>query len=486
MKKTLSLVLALMMLLSMLPAAVAETEEHEPVTLTFGGWGNYFVTMEVIEGFEAKYPWINVEFVSPLDRSLMAADLMRLAAEGNMPDVFNIEYPYTAFQNEWCYDMRELFENDPDSADYPEWLLNYCTTNSKLIALINTLYAFGIELNTSLLEENNIPVPGYDWTVDDWAEIARQLTVKGQSVGMEEIEDFMAYIIPQYDTEMGVYGYDDKNHAWHESDIITEAFDLFDGLVQDGAALNNYMFGNIGEEGDSDEVDAARATYMAETLGASDNLWLRGKVGMRVNASWNLAWPMNNDSVYSGFEWDFYPFPSGIEGEQGRSVLLNEYLCISASCKHPEEAYLLIKYLSFDMEGYERRIDAMLNYDREAIMAKYPDIDPAYISNSVVSYQMAPSNDERALEIFQKLIDASGMDGLEAIFDKRNDNAMLDPQRYALDWWNCYYTTGWWFDDFMATGMYDAATTMSQMITYNQQVTERAQKTYNFTYGYEK
>ena len=484
MKRMLSILLVLLLMAGMFPAAAQE--EHEPVTLTFGGWGNYFMVLEDIEEFEKKYPWITVEIVDPIDSDWMVADLTRQAAEGKMPDVFSIEYPYTAFKNEWCYDMRELFESDPDAASYPEWLLNYCTVNGQLIALVNTLYAFGIELNTTLLEENNIPIPENDWTIEEWEEIARQLTVKGESVGMEEIEDFMAYIIPQFDDEMGVFGYDVDNHTWHESDVITEAFELFDGLVQDGAALNNYMFGNIGEEGESDAVDAARATYLAEMLGVTDNLWLRGKVGMRVNASWNLNWDKNNPELYSGFEWDFYPFPSAEEGELGRSVLLNEYLCISASCKHPEEAYLLIKWMTYDLEGYEKRVDDMINYDKAAMMEKYPGYDPAYYSSSVICYEMAPSDDERALEVFQRLIDAGGMEGLAEIFAHRNENAMLDPQRYVPEWWNCYYTSSWWFDAFMSTGEYDAATTMSQMIKYNLGVAERTRRTYNITYGYEK
>ena len=60
MKKTLSLILALVMLLAVCPLAQAE----EQVTIRFAWWGDavrHEATLKAIELFEAKYPHINVE-----------------------------------------------------------------------------------------------------------------------------------------------------------------------------------------------------------------------------------------------------------------------------------------------------------------------------------------------------------------------------------------------------------------------------------------
>ena len=49
---------------SMAFPVMAETEEHEPVTLRFMWWGGdarATATLDVIEAFEAKYPWITIE-----------------------------------------------------------------------------------------------------------------------------------------------------------------------------------------------------------------------------------------------------------------------------------------------------------------------------------------------------------------------------------------------------------------------------------------
>ena len=142
MKKTLSLLLALLMLLAVLPAAAEETKE--PVTITFGGWGDIVLLHEQVEKFEEKYPWINVEIVKPAGKDWYTADLQKLATEGNMPDVFNVEDILRFYANGWLYDMTELFENDPDSASYPAWTLPYCYVDGKLVALYGALYAYGI------------------------------------------------------------------------------------------------------------------------------------------------------------------------------------------------------------------------------------------------------------------------------------------------------------------------------------------------------
>ena len=136
MKKTLSLLLALLMLLAVLPAAAEETKE--PVTITFGGWGDIVLLHEQVEKFEEKYPWINVEIVKPAGKDWYTADLQKLATEGNMPDVFNVEDILRFYANGWLYDMTELFENDPDSASYPAWTLPYCYVDGKLDYLIAT------------------------------------------------------------------------------------------------------------------------------------------------------------------------------------------------------------------------------------------------------------------------------------------------------------------------------------------------------------
>ncbi|MBH0166894.1 extracellular solute-binding protein [Fictibacillus sp. 7GRE50] len=51
------------------------------------------------------------------------------------------------------------------------------------------------------------------------------------------------------------------------------------------------------------------------------------------------------------FDYDFIGIPGG------RTVVANDYMGISKNTKHPKEAYLFSKWMSFGKEGYLKRID---------------------------------------------------------------------------------------------------------------------------------
>jgi ABC-type glycerol-3-phosphate transport system substrate-binding protein len=473
MKKTLSLLLALLMLLAVLPAAAEETKE--PVTITFGGWGDIVLLHEQVEKFEEKYPWINVEIVKPAGKDWYTADLQKLATEGNMPDVFNVEDILRFYANGWLYDMTELFENDPDSASYPAWTLPYCYVDGKLVALYGALYAYGIEVNLSLLDELNIEAPDYDWTIDEWADLLRQTTVPGVSFGCESLVPFYEYLIPQLDPSLNCFGYNSTTHTWEESEAMLTSLNLVKDLAQEGVSMEEASRLKFGNYSESEEKTAARTTWLSETLGATDSLWSRGKYAMRVNGSWAMNWDTSSNTAYSGFDWAFYPFPSAVEGELGRTALLNEYLGISSTCEHPEEAYLLLKYMSYDMDGYEAKVDHMVNNDRDAMIAKYPDIDPQYIPSKIKIWLLGVSDDPRADEIFAKM-KVEKFEGLALAFANRNNNAFMLPDRYALDWWNCYGQNEWQILTNMIGNDTDPAEVMKNIVQYCENANQTAKK----------
>lgn len=483
MRKTLCMLLAAVMLLAIVPA-VAETAQKERVTITFGGWGDIVLLHEQVEAFEKKYDWIDVDIVKPAGRDWYTGDLTQLAAEGKMPDVFNIESLFTSYSNGWCYDMTELFRNDPDSVNYPAWMLPYGVVDGHLIGLYGALYAYGVEVNLTLLEELNIPAPDYDWTIEEWADLLRQLNVPGTCIGAENLFPFFEYIVPQYDPTLNCFGYNSTTHNWIKSDALAKSLDLIYGLAKEGVSLEEYLRENIGWPGDGEETVAARNAYMMEALGASDNLWLRGLVGMRVNGSWAMNWAANNPELYAGFEWDFYPFPSAVEGELARTALLNEYLGISATCKNPEEAYLLVKYMTYDMDGYEAKVDFMVNFDRDAMIAKYPEIDSKFVPGKIKIWLLGCSSEPRADEIFAKMNVDGEMSGLAAAFANRNNNAFMLPDRFGMNWWDCYGTTEWFVNNDLIKLNKDAATVMDMIVNYCENSSQTAFANFGYTYGY--
>ena len=490
MKKVLSIVMALAMLITLAPVAMAETtEEREPVTITFGGWGDIALLRAQCKAFEEKYPWITVEVVKPAGVDWYADTLTQLAAENNMPDVFNIENPLQAYSNGWCYDLTDLFLDDPDSVVYPEEYLKYGVVNNQLIGVIGAMYAYGIELNLTLLEELNIPIPEYNWTVDEFADILRKTCVADTSWGTIDLNEMLWYILPQYDENVTAGGLDPDTMTFVDNDAMVECFSLFESLMQEDVSINGYFARHIDYSWTTDEGNIQKQNdWLMETLGATDNLWLRGKIAMRMRPSWNLTWMANAEAsgVYSGFEYAWYPFPSAVEGQQSRTALLNEFLSVSSTTEHPYESYLLLKYMSFDMDGYEAKIDFMADYDYDKVVADNPDLDTKYINQRLLIWLLGASTEERADEIFAKLNpEEYGLGGLAAAFANRNNNAYLLPDRWLPGVWTCYDNVNWWLVNGFGQGLVDPAWVSAENGNANTKAVQEAWESYgNLTYGW--
>lgn len=486
MKKTLSLLMVLAMLLAMVPAALAE-EAKEPVTITFGGWGDIVLLHEQCEKFEEKYPWITVDVVKPAGKDWYADSLTQLAAEGNMPDVINIENPLQAYNNGWMYDMTDLFLSDPDSAVYPQDFLQYGVVNNKLVGLIGAMYAYGIEVNLTLLEELNIPIPEYDWTVDEWADILRKACVPGTSWGTETLWEILTYMIPSYVPGTTAAGYDKETLRLPESEGWVEFYNMVETLVADEVSTDTYIARNIDYSWTADEANIQKINdWKMENFGAADNLWLRGKIAMRMRPSWNMNWDGNNPELYTGFDYDVYPFPTLVEGELAPTALLNEFLGMSATTKHPEEAYLLVKYMTYDMDGYEAKVNHMVNYNKEAMVAKYPEIDPKYMGESIHIWLLGASTEARADEIFAKMdLTGKNKEGLAAIFENRTKNSYLLPDRYVPSYWRSNDFLNWYIQNDMAKGINSPADWATWQVTETNKEIDNAFAAYEgLTYGW--
>lgn len=447
MKRSLCLLLAFCLLIGILPAAMAEDplQGHEPVTISFGGWGDYFLLNEQCRKFEEKYPWITVDVVKPIGVDWYAADLTKLAATGDMPDVFNIENLPVALQNEWVLDMTDLFYNDPDHVNYPEWMLEYCTSNDRIYTLISCLYVNFIELNLSLLDEYNIPIPNYNWTIEEWADILRRTTIDGQSIGVGDLITFLQWLPGQMgNPNLDWLFYNSETKQWDFGEEFIEIVNLLKDMYDEGVALWNTLDIELGVPGsgataeEKTAITTARYEYLMQNYGATNYLWYKGLFGMDTNSSWALNWTTFFAGVYSGFEWDIYPFPVFNEGDTSRVNMLNEFLSISASCQHPEEAYLLLKYMSYDLDGYQAKVDFMANYDKKVYMAQYPNVSATSFATTLYIYLMPPTTDPRALDIFQQINPNMNMEGLKWLFANMNDGGYLNALRIVPGYQEVY------------------------------------------------
>ena len=89
-------------------------------------------------------------------------------------------------------------------------------------------------VNKTLIEENNLDVPEYDWTVDEFVNIVKKLTVPPQMLGTYD-GGLWRYLIPNYDPTLEVSGYRRSDKSWVVGEAFQAAVDVMADLV-----LNDY------------------------------------------------------------------------------------------------------------------------------------------------------------------------------------------------------------------------------------------------------
>ena len=128
--------------------------------------------------FKKSHPDINVELIIGAEEAAnMPSELSTLAAGNKLPDVaVGVEnFAYILSQG-LAYPLDNLYAADPDKADALQAGINNYTYNGHLYALPFRVQFNGIMVNMDLIEEKNLDVPEYDWTIDEFIDMAKKAT----------------------------------------------------------------------------------------------------------------------------------------------------------------------------------------------------------------------------------------------------------------------------------------------------------------------
>lgn len=144
----------------------------DPVTIRIAGEGQLLVTL-LGKKYTELHPNVTIEYYNPDGQGYVNNEmLIKWSAAGTLPDIVNIDNPEIAYQNDILVDLTNYFNNDPDKALLYEDIVKYCTTNDQLLMIPYQLFFSTVMVNKTLIEENNLDVPEYDWTVDEFWSIS--------------------------------------------------------------------------------------------------------------------------------------------------------------------------------------------------------------------------------------------------------------------------------------------------------------------------
>lgn len=379
MKKWLMLVLSLIVVLTLAACGGTETPEDpddpvdpgnggndnptEEIVLSYADWGDPELNQELIDAFMAEYPNIRVDLRQDITGAgaEFTGNLLNAQAAGVLPDVFAIDNVPTGLANGMLLDVTEFWDADEDTElIYPN-IAETAVYNGKRFALPSFQFIKGIYLNITLFNTYNIPLPEKDWNYDEFVDIARQIRQAGKN-------DYVYGIDPWY-------GALDFESIWPTQDFEDVGYNTWDGAqfnFTSQAWIDSY---NAKLDLMGENVVAAYTEEEMAAIGEDTWPWYAGLIGMKIDGSWNM-WMIDDMYNDNNIEVGFWPYPGGDAGQFPPTIL--DYQVVSSQTEHPEEAYLLAKWMTFGRQGWLTRLEIMkdrgdLYLDRYPV-ADYPEV----------------------------------------------------------------------------------------------------------------
>lgn len=405
------------------------TTTHEPVTVTYAAWNlgalDDTTNLErlMLDAFEVEYPWITVEIMErpkvPNGDGTGEVDqnwnefLGANAAKGSLPDVYFTDSVETTIMNDWSLDITDLAQADTEFMNISADLRNAANYGGHIMAMPYAVYYFGYFINKTLFEEQNGDQPLFEdtWTefADKVGDIANQTVSNGNGIaGICGVDRVLEWFPSQLNADLGWYTYNGSILSLDGPEFET-SLDMYYALMAD----KNLVY------------DALTAEEKMAAFGTTGT-WETSKLA----AYWEYT-PIIGSMLDLGFEVDFIGTP-GTDVSHKIPVVL-DLMCLSSQTAHPEEAYLLAKWMSFGASGYLKRIDISSNVE------------------GVTALNMTP------LQPSDNLLDA--FFGIYTTFTEfrkvvEYDDYIIEPNKYVPG----YIDARW-------NGVFNATTTLGQVFT---------------------
>lgn len=345
-----------------LPAAAASAQTSaKEVSLTFGLWDkNQVPAMQtIIKEFERLHPTVKIT-IQQTPWAGYWNKLTTLTAGGGGYDVFWMNAPNfpTYASKDALLDLAPYMSaNHVDLSNYPPSLINLYTWKGRHYALVKDFDTIGLFYNKTLFDKAHVAYPTCGWTWQDFANVAKKLTVK--SGGRTTQYGTMIYNTLQqiYGGLFASYGGSILN-ANETRGVIgspqnIKAANLLQGMITHGSAMAG-----------------TSTTALTEDLAFES-----GKIAMVLDGSW-MVLPYTS-LMKKGYKVGVTCIPKGPKGRF--SVIHGLGMVVSAHSTHRSEAAAFALFLA---GSYAAKVQAQtgtvipaLNGSQKPWVASRPTLD---------------------------------------------------------------------------------------------------------------
>ena len=304
----------------------------------------------IIEAFDEAHDDIKVDIqISAKLASDMPAEMSKLAAGGNLPDVaMGVEnFAYILSQG-LVYPLDNLYAADPDKGNALQAGINNYTYDGHLYALPYRIQFNGILVNMDLFETKNLDTPEYDWTIEEFISLAKAATDSQYSginivTATDDTHELQTKLMGgMLEAPYQMYGY---NMETHEFDFTSGAWTKAQEYITELRSVPGLISDELKEW---DKRNQGIADAYDNKFGGSGDALVAGKVLFGNHNSWETYWMSDKFN----FEWDIYPVPHA-EDVSERIQTHIDYVFMTYAVKEEkaQAAYELVKYLSYSKEA---------------------------------------------------------------------------------------------------------------------------------------
>jgi multiple sugar transport system substrate-binding protein len=327
------------------PQSINPSASHSPVTLTLWSGFNkpeFNYLNSAIAMFEQKYPWIHVNTVPGKDDTAV----LNAIHGGSGPDAVMLTIPDDAVQ--FCgsgayIDLKPYIQADHVDLNslVPQAALGYTAYADKSSQCMLPMLtdAYGLYYNTAMFQKAGIASPPK--TYSEFFDDVKKLT-QLNSDGSIKVAGFLPLATGDYEfanvvngVQEGADWYDSSGHTLLGSDPRFAQMLTFYKSMTDWFGYKKLSSFFSGHGGENTEFSAS-------------NLFENQKLAMVADGEWRVNFIENIDHSKVPYATAPFPVPDNEAARYGVAQTGGSTLGVTRDSAHPQEAWLLVKYLALD------------------------------------------------------------------------------------------------------------------------------------------
>jgi len=331
---------------------------YDDIELTYFHFDQDETVKYLAERFMELYP--NIKVITRYENVISYSDiLLAMIANGQSPDLMMQTDCDFVLSNMLALDIKEFWDEDPETYNLADTIREAGLGTFYVDAQFAVPVKFfppGFFIDLNVLETLNLTAPTRRWTWDEMIQLIKDATVLDSPTGM-------AFYGLGYDNRLeSFYGVAAGQEYIGEFGFNGKTFDL--GVY----AIGGQQFADLKLGG---YVAPRPETQANEDWTGDWETWYgaTGHVAVFSESFWTFQNLWNTEG-FKQFNLDIVPYPvpavrkeDAVAGTHN-SIAIIDFGNVTTSCKHPREAYELLKFMGFGIDGWKTRLEL---YNNESI-----------------------------------------------------------------------------------------------------------------------